>query len=337
MPSPARIRKGSPPFNAPELGRVLARIAEEIRLAVCAVDGALRAEFDTSEASLADLRKTQPHVQLPKVPYCCKDPHIRIRHDHEMLCIRSPRIAEKLDKLAQELLGPDAPGLAISAFDLRPFPKAARPIIDARASCEAIVGEAWKRGYTPFQDGSADVMSVACVLTGSPCPFGIALLSLSKIVETPTRRAVRDLADTLYFTGSRLHWIAARIADCGNVAGFAQAVAGRLRELQPSLQMLDAQIRDVCLFDPTPRGRRSRDIVFQEVVCALANEGFSDAEIACLIVANKARKPGVWRKRIADHLDHAANRGFGIPPVNRFATSFSLGFPSHLETLKQLN
>ncbi|MET0794630.1 MAG: hypothetical protein ABW061_24125 [Polyangiaceae bacterium] len=337
MTSPARIRKGSPPFKAPELGRVLARIAEEIRLAVCAVDGALRAELDTIEASLANLRKTQPLVQLPKVPYCCKDPHIRIRHDHGMLCIQAPRLAGKLSQLAQELLLPDAPDLTIPAFDLRPFPKAARPIIDARASCAAIVREARKRGYTPFEDGSADVMSVTCALTGSPCPFGITLLSLSKIVETPARRAVRDLADTLFFSGSRLHWIAARIADCGNVAGLAQAVAECLRELQPSLQLLDAQIRDVCLLDPTPRGRHSRDIVFQEVVCALTNEGFGDAEIARLIVPTKARKLNVWRKRIAAHLDTAANRGFGIPPVNRFAMSFSLGFPSHLETLQRLN
>lgn len=282
------------------------------------------------EAVYADILRTQPNVRFPEEACRCKDPHVRIRHDHGLLCVEAPRLAGEIGKLAHELSLPTAPELSVPAFDLRP-PRARAPeTIDVEASYAAIVREARASGWTRFEDGSADVPSVAYALTGSPCPVGTALLALSKIEETPVRVAVRELAETVYVGGSRLQAIARHIMACGgsraHVVPRIQSIVECLREIGKSLQELDAQIRETCLFDPTPRRCHSRDIVYQEVVTALAVAEFDTAEIARLIVPTSGRDPRLWRKRVRDHVRNADRRDFGAPA----AISLELGVPSRL-------
>lgn len=341
MPSLLSVRKDSPPWRAPELARALGRIADDVLLAVCAVDGALRAELDTIEVALGETLRVNPGIQLPEQPYSCKDPHRRIRHDHDLLCIEVPHLAARLGHLAEALSLPTAPALSIPAFDPRPNPRRSPPTIDVKASYAAIVREARARGWTAFEDGSAPVLSVAYALMGHPCPVGKALLALSKIEETSLRTAVRELADAVYFAGSRLRWIANHIADSGESARPAapavQWIVQRLNELHASLQRLDAQIREVCLFDPTPRGRHSRDIVYQEVVSELAAAGYDDTEIARLVVPTTPRAPGLWQRRIDEHIRNADQNGLGLPCVDRQSISFHLGAKSRLNTWRQLS
>src|SRR3954463_12475893 len=93
MPPVLSIRKGSPPWHAPELARALARISDDILLAVCAVDGALRAELDTFEVALGETLRVDPSIRLTEQPYSCKNPHRRIGHNHDLLCIEAPHHA----------------------------------------------------------------------------------------------------------------------------------------------------------------------------------------------------------------------------------------------------
>jgi hypothetical protein len=341
MSSLFSIRRSSAPWGAPGLAPAIARIADDILICVRAVDGALRAELDAVEIDLAATLRAHPNVRFPEQPYSCKDAHRRIRHDHDLLCVEAPYLAERIGQLAVTLSLPNAPVLSVPAFDPRSNPKRTPPKIDVQASCAAIVGEARQRGWTTFEDGSADVLSVASSLMGSPCPVGRALLALSMIQETSGRTTVRELADAVYFGGSRLRWIAnhvGEVREAGSAAAPAvEAIVQRLNELHVSLQRLDAQIREFCLFDPTPRGRNSRDIVYQEVVSALALAGFNDAAIARLVVLKEPRDPGLWQRRVGEHVRNADQKPLGLPWVDRLSTSFRLGMQSRLKTWRQLS
>jgi hypothetical protein len=341
MPSRLSIRKDSPPWKAPQLGRVLARVARGIRLAERGVDGALRAELDAMEAQIAEVRRTQPRVQLPAEPYRCKDPHVRIRHDHGLLCVKAPSLASELEEMAQLLALPSAPDLLIPAFELVPVAKHAPPIIDVEASYAAFVREARARGWTSFEGGSADVRSVAYALAGPPGRLSNALLSLSKIQPTPGRAAIRELADIAYFAGSRLGAIAALIvktgASCVSAVTPIGAIVERLRDLGKSLEALDAEVRYSCLFDPAPRRSHSRDVVYQEVLACLDAERFDDSEIARLVVPTSERDERLWQRRIGDHLSNTGARGLGTPSIDSHGTGFVLGRPSRWNRLRPLN
>jgi hypothetical protein len=285
------------------------------------------------EAVHAHILREQQHVQLPEQVCGCKDPHVRVRHDHDLLCTEVPRLACELERMAQSLSLPTAPELYVSAFYLRRSRRRAPQIIDVEASCDAVVCEARKRGWTPFEDGSASVESVVLVLTGVDNPFRKALLALSAIETTPGRTAIRELAEVVYFAGSRLRAIADLVR-----GRQARSIVEHLRDLGESLHALDARIRETCLFDPTPRGRHSRDLVYQEVVSALADADFSVAEIARFVVPTSRRDDDrVWKKRIGEHLRNADKQGLGTAQVDSLGTSFRLGVPSRFQNLRHLN
>jgi hypothetical protein len=300
------MRKGSPLWNAAKVGGVLARIADEILVAVCAVDRALRAEFDTMEAQLDDIRRTQPNVQFPEGVYECKDPHRRIRHEHDLLCIEAPHLAGRLGNVADALTLPGAAEWRVPAFDLRKPRTRAPRMIDVGLSYAAIVQEARTRGWTPFEDGSADVRSVAHALTGSHCRLGGALLELSTVEPTPGRTAVGELADVVYFAGSRLQAIANLVAGStnqqGQLAPRIEPSVELVRELGKSLHAFDARIREVCLFDSTPRRSHSADVAYQAALTALADAEFDVPDIARLILPTSKRDRRLWEKRVGDQI-----------------------------------
>lgn len=336
MASWLQSRKNRQLSQAPELGSVLGGIADDIRLAIGVVDSALRAEFDMIEGVRALIIREQPNVQIPDGAPSSKDPHCRIRHDHGLLCIEAPRLARELDCLAQSLFLPSAPELSVPAFRLRAPRSRASRIVDAEASLAAIVCEARRCDWTPFEDGSASVHSVALMLTGSDERIGKALLALFAMDVAPVRRAIRALSEVTHVSGSRL-WAIAKRVEASAGERDVQSVIVPLRSLAEALHELDARIRKTCLLDPTPRGRHSRDIAYEEVVSALADADFDTAKIARLIVPTSEREDcRIWTKRVRDHLRTADRRGLGVV-VHSWGTSLELRVPSRFKRFRYLN
>lgn len=335
MPSLLRVRRDRPQWNASGLGRALEGIAEQILLAVSAFERALRAEFDMIEAVHADILKEQPDVQIPDYACACKQPHGRIWHDHQLLCTEAPRLACELGRFAQRLPLPTSPELRVPAFELRERRKRAARIIDAEATLAAIVREARNRGWTPFEDGTASLQSVALSLTGTHERLGRALLALSEIEVTRGRKAIRELAEVVYFSGSRLRAIA-KFMEATARGLDVPSIVGTLRRLAESLLDLDTQIRAKSLFDFVPRGRRSPDVVCQEVVLALAEAGFDDAEIAQLVVPTSRRDKHLWERRVEEHLYSAGQKDLEAGPVDSWGTSLELAVSQRVTQLERL-
>jgi hypothetical protein len=77
------------------------------------------------------------------------DPHVRIRHDHQLLCCLAPHLAAEVAALADALSASKAPVLAFRSFTLRRLEARREPRINVQASIARLVQHATPSSRSP--------------------------------------------------------------------------------------------------------------------------------------------------------------------------------------------
>jgi hypothetical protein len=168
-----------------------------------------------------------------------------------------------------------------------------------------------------------------------------ALYELIDGIDSPSKRAIRSLAQSVFDVAGALDTIAQRIAykDPKNDQGFvpfgpavlrkaarlpdlvsaeqariaplslptALAMAAReIHDISAYLRNLDEEIREIWLTAPQDlgvRGKRAPRTLYLAVIGELARGGFIDREIAALVADERGGASSARAKRVANNLD----------------------------------
>lgn len=236
MPSALRNKKPNRPGTADDISQNLEKVAAEIEYAASAYNKQLRRDLAEWLVALRKHRR-QRGVRIPK--QVCErtsdDPHDRLPHRHDLLCVAPQGIVAQL-RLMARILREEFAKYGAEASSQAHFPcvnirsENVQPRVErtnVELSLMRLVKCARAEGQTPWAKPGADWRLVAFALHGAnvidakkrsvgtsmQVAIGRDITELLDGLDTDTKRAIRRLAQVAFDSASVLDALAKRVAE----------------------------------------------------------------------------------------------------------------------------